>query len=635
MQDAVPSPEQRYRDRRDRFGADRDRLAARWNRVANVRLLAFAAAVAAAAWALWGKQPLGWALAAIALIAFVALLVWHRRLGAAKRRAAVLHDLNAEALARLARNWEALPPRDRVQAPPGHPYAADLDIFGRASLMQLLDTTETAAGERTLANWLLAPAAPPTARRRQEAARDLAPRLELRQEIAVSGRLAAGDRRDPAPFLEWAEGEPWLARRPWLRVWSWLGPTLLLAAIVLQAIGTIDRPLWIAAFIVNLLVAQGLARPASSIVTTVGARSRALASYAGTFDLLAKADFASPAMRDLQDRLSAGGEPAPALLRRLGRIAAFPLPSSSPVWIILQGAVLWDVRLLAAFERWRTQAGAHVRGWLTTLGEIEALAALAGLGFDEPAWTTPDLDPALDAYRAEALGHPLLADGARVANDVTVGPPGTFLLVTGSNMSGKSTLLRALGVNAVLAAAGGPACARTLALPPVELWTSVRIQDSLEHGVSFFLAELQRLKLVLDAARRAHRSGTAPVLYLLDEILQGTNTAERQVAARRIIADLVAQGAIGAVSTHDLALADAPELAAAAVPVHFSDIVGDGVATPLMSFDYRLRPGVATTTNALRLMQLVGFDGDGEAAAESVAGVDGSFEPNAIGGRAK
>ncbi|HEU0114276.1 MAG TPA: hypothetical protein VFQ80_06360, partial [Thermomicrobiales bacterium] len=509
-----------------------------------------------------------------------------------------------------------------------HPYAADLDVFGRASLTHLIDTTETEAGAQTLAAWLLAPADPPTVRRRQEAGRDLAPRLELRQAIALNGRLAAGERRDPEPFLAWAEGEPWLARRPWLRVWAWLGPALLLAAIVAQLAGAIAWPLWIALFIVNILVAQGPARPASAIVATVGERSRALAGYADTFALLAEAPFASPVMRALQASLGAGGDSAPALVRRLGRIAAFPLPASSPLWIVLQGGVLWDVHVLAAFERWQAQAGAHVRGWLATLGEIEALAALASLAFDEPSWAMPDLDPAFDAYRADAVGHPLLPDDARVTNDVTVGPPGTFLLVTGSNMSGKSTLLRAVGVNAVLAAAGGPVCARALALPPVELWTSVRIQDSLERGVSFFLAELQRLKLVLDAARRARRAGSAPVLYLLDEILQGTNTAERHVAARRIIADLVAQGAIGAVSTHDLALADAPELAGVAVPVHFTDLVGDGVAAPLMSFDYRLRPGVATTTNALRLMQLVGFDADGEAAAADAAP---RREPDAIG----
>jgi DNA mismatch repair ATPase MutS len=192
-------------------------------------------------------------------------------------------------------------------------------------------------------------------------------------------------------------------------------------------------------------------------------------------------------------------------------------------------------------------------------------------------------------------------------------------------MSGKSTLLRAIGVNVVLAQAGCPVCAEELTLGPVELWTSARVEDSLERGVSYFLAELQRLKLIVDAATRTHEQGGPRVMYLLDEILQGTNTAERSVAARRVIAYLVDQGAIGAVSTHDLALADDPRLAQAAEAVHFTDTVGEGPDAPPMSFDYRLRPGVATTTNALRLMRLIGLDleetadgreGDGVARAD-------------------
>jgi DNA mismatch repair ATPase MutS len=223
---------------------------------------------------------------------------------------------------------------------------------------------------------------------------------------------------------------------------------------------------------------------------------------------------------------------------------------------------------------------------------------------------------------ASGIGHPLLHDDVRVVNDVEVGPPRTFLLVTGSNMSGKSTLLRSLGVNIVLAGAGAPVCATELRLPPVRLWTSVRVQDSLERGISFFMAELQRLKQIVDAARDSgpddpplalgatspHRGESPRVFYLLDEILQGTNTAERQIAARRIIRFLVDQGAIGAVSTHDLTLAEGPELTPAARPIHFADTVSRDGEGPPMTFDYKIRPGLATTTNALRLMELIGFD---------------------------
>jgi DNA mismatch repair ATPase MutS len=208
------------------------------------------------------------------------------------------------------------------------------------------------------------------------------------------------------------------------------------------------------------------------------------------------------------------------------------------------------------------------------------------------------------------MGHPLLPGGVRVINDVTVGPPGTLLLVTGSNMSGKSTLLRALGVNIVLAGAGGPVCAPALRLPPVTLWTSMRVQDSLEQGVSYFMAELQRLKAVVDAARQAHTVGGPRLFYLLDEMLQGTNTMERQVAARRILLYLVGQGAIGAVSTHDLTLAESPEMAAVAHQIHFTERIVPGPDGPTMTFDYKIRPGLATSTNALKLMEIVGLDLD-------------------------
>jgi DNA mismatch repair ATPase MutS len=240
------------------------------------------------------------------------------------------------------------------------------------------------------------------------------------------------------------------------------------------------------------------------------------------------------------------------------------------------------------------------------MGEAEALTALAGLRHANPDWSFPRLVPGASALEAEELGHPLLPPDVCVTNDVEVGPPGRFLLVTGSNMSGKSTLLRALGLNAVLAQAGAPVCARSLTLPPLRVCTSMRVDDSLRGGVSFFMAELRRLKHVVDVAEAGDEATT---LYLLDEILQGTNTAERRVAARTVIRRLLASGAMGAVTTHDLTLADADDLMEAAVPVHFTETVGSPAEG--LSFDYRLRPGIARSTNALKLLRLVGLGGDG------------------------
>ena len=576
--------------------------------MANARLVAFLAAGAAAAWGLWGRAPAGWALASILLGGFVILATYHARLGRERARLATLRAIQEEVLARIDRRWGDLPTPWSPEVSPDHPYAADLDIIGRASLFQLLDTTATRMGRETLASWLLAPADPVVASARQGAVADLAPRLDLRQEIELRGRAAAGAEADPEPFLTWAEDARGLADRVWLRWAAWVGPIAVVALGVADLTGVVAAPLWSVPLVINLLIGATVARRAYTTIAAVVTEHRAIASYAGQLDLLAAADFTDPTLQALQVRLGVGSTGAPAMLRRLGRLTGMAIPPSSVLYVPIQSLTLWDVHVLFALERWKRSGGRDARRWLTTLGEAEALAALAGLRHDNPKWPFPKIDREGDAYRATLLGHPLLHADARVPNDVTIGPPGTFLLVTGSNMSGKSTLLRAVGINAVLAQAGGPVCAGALDLPPIELWTSARVQDSLERGVSFFLAELQRLKLIVDAATRAREQGGPLVMYLLDEILQGTNTAERSVAARRVIAYLVDQGAIGAVSTHDLALADDAHLAPVAATVHFTDTVGEGPDAPPMSFDYRLRPGVATTTNALRLMRLIGLE---------------------------
>jgi hypothetical protein len=608
MTDHAAPPKIVYDARLAAATAEFDRVEARWNRVANARLVAFAAAAAAAVWGLWGRQPIGPVLAALLLALFVALAVYHARLRRERTRLAVWRTIQEEALARLVRRWDALPAGWSPAVSADHPYARDLDIVGRASLFQLLDTTATRMGRETLAAWLLAPADAATIRDRQGAVADLAPRLDLWQEIEARGRISANEESDPQPFLAWAESPDALADRRWLRWAAWLGPAALVLLAVAELAGLLDRPLWLVPLVANLVIGATAGRGAYATIAGVVGEHRALAAYAGQLALLTAAEFNDPALREIQGRLGSGEGSAPAMLRRLGRLTGMAIPPSSVLYLPLQAVALWDVHVLAALERWKRAGGGDARRWLMTLGEAEALAALAGLRYDHPDWSFPTVDPDADAYRATLLGHPLLPDDVRVRNDVTIGPPGTFLLVTGSNMSGKSTLLRAIGVNAVLAQAGGPVCADALAMPSVALWTSARVEDSLERGVSFFLAELQRLKLIVDAAARAHERGGPPVLYLLDEILQGTNTAERAVAARRVIAFLVDQGAIGAVSTHDLALADDPRLARSAVTVHFTDTVGEGPHAPPMSFDYRLRPGVATTTNALRLMRLIGLD---------------------------
>lgn len=564
---------------------------------------------------IWQRSLVLGGIALLLFVCFCVLVRWQIVLGRSRRRADGLWRINDEAGRRLARRWDELPLRHRAQAESGHPFAQDLDLFGRASLLHLLEPFATAIGEQTARRWLLAPAAPETVCRRQAAVAELAPLLDLRQELTLRGLLAGSSYPDLEPFFAWAESAPQLARR---RVLLWaarISPALLLLLALAQVTGLIPYPLWIVPAAVNLALSLTLGRGINRILAWTWEQAGAFHAYEGLFHVLAPARFESDELRRIQASLTGGGESAERSMRRLHRLLRFVAPSSAPAHALVQALSLWDVQLLALLERWQARDGAHARGWLAALGEVEALSALAGLAHDNPDWAFPALDTEADRLEARALGHPLLPAGARVANDVEVGPPGSFLLVTGSNMSGKSTLLRTIGVNVVLAGAGGPVCASALRLPPVALWTSMRLQDSLERGVSYFMAELKRLKQVVDAARacNANEAGEPRLLYLLDEILQGTNTAERQIAARRIVLYLVARGAIGAVSTHDLTLAGSVEMTAVARPIHFTETILESREGPGMAFDYRLRPGIATSTNALRLMQIVGLHLEDEA----------------------
>ena len=481
--------------------------------------------------------------------------------------------------------------------------------------------------------------------------------LDFRDRLAAETRLAAipaatrhgatptGTRLAPTPtgtrpapvtpdtsedsFLRWAEGDPWLPGHRWLRAASLVLPPINAAAITLYSLGLVPIPALVWPLLISALVLVPRWRAIHTVFDEADDGESGVRRYAPILGHLRDAPLESRYLAVLRERIGPGppadaGPPggtgprppterraAPEEIAALRRLLDMAEARRSPVVHIPLALVLhWDVHVLAALERWKARSGRRVRGWLGAVGEAEALAALAALAADNPGWTMPALDPDARTLRARALGHPLLPPRECVHNDVEIGPDGSFLLVTGSNMSGKSTLLRATGLNAVLAQAGGPVCAEELRMPRLRVMTSIHIEDSLADGVSYFLAGLQRLKRVVDAA-----AGPRPrTLYLLDEILQGTNSAERRIAARTVLRKLLATGAIGAVTTHDLTLADAEDLADRATAVHFTESVG--VADRELNFDYRLRDGITTSTNALRLLALAGL-GEGDDSGES------------------
>jgi hypothetical protein len=601
-----------YRERGERFARSREHCARHSRRMAHARLLAFLGIALPLVLVPLGREtpPALFGIALLFLLAFVGLIIYDNRLKRRFNRYDELVKINDEGRSRLARDWEALPRAHEVPPAPDQPFADDLDLFGQASLFSLLGTVATPLGRDLLRRWLLEPAGRPTILERQAAVAELAPLIDLREEITATGRMMPGASASALEgFLAWAEGEPWLRPRPLLAWTARLLPLAPTSLIILNAAGLVSWHAWVTALILNLAFTFTAGAGIHRTFEQAFARENEFQGYARLLRTVAESRFRCSALTNIQTELSQGHGMAPRQLKRLHRLLSLAEVRYSMTYMPIQALTLWDFHVLWRLERWQLTAGRHARRWLESLAQFDALAALAALCYENPDWAFPEIaELQTPTLEATGLGHPLLPDTVRVVNDVQVGPPGTFLFVTGSNMSGKSTLLRAIGTNTVLARAGAPVCASAMRLPPLVLETSMRVHDSLQQGLSHFMAELTRLKGVVEAARRVRRAGGGTLLYLLDDVLQGTNTAERRIAARKIISHLLAEGAIGGVTSHDLALADGEGLSATCDPVHFSEQIHEGPDGPRISFDYRLRPGIATSKNALKLLQMVGLD---------------------------
>jgi energy-coupling factor transporter ATP-binding protein EcfA2 len=601
-----------YEARLARAKSDAELWEKRSGQVSNLRGLAFLVLAGSTIALVAGEQPaLMGALAVVALTLFVTFVAWHGRVlareDAANRAAAV----NGDAVLRASGRFRELADDgQRFQAALEHPYADDLDLFGRGSLYQRVSVAHTRFGEEALCRFLSDPATPEVIARRQEALRALAPALDLRQRFeALSFAVTSGDRRDkdkkrsvpdPARLIEWVESRDGVSSDAIAAWGARIVPLVALAGFVLWTRGS-PPFVMLAALLVHFYLLFRASAACSRAFNACSSTEGAFRSYGPMFRLVEELDLDAELLRELKARLSASGSPPSASMARLERVLGwFELRHNGLVYPFVNLVTLWDIHCTLALERWRESVRGAIDGWFRVLGELEALSSLAGLAHDEADFSFPDVRADGPHFLAEALAHPLIESEQRVTNDVALETKGTALLVTGSNMSGKSTLLRAMGVAAVLAYAGGPVCARRLRIAPMTVRTSVRVTDSLERGVSHFLAEVKKLSAVLEAGR-----GAVPVFFLLDEILHGTNSRERQIGARWLLAELLKHGAVGAVSTHDEELCRlTPELMSRVRLVHFRETVTDGK----MTFDYRLREGPVQAGNALRVMQLAGLD---------------------------
>jgi MutS domain V len=609
-----------YESRTQKLTTEVEALAARSARIGNLRGIAFLVAFGALIWGLAASGgTASMVLGGAAIAAFVWLVRSHavlsneeayqQRLLAVNQRAQLRVTGHARVLiddgADLTEEMASAAP-DEAAAKRARTLADDLDLFGKASLFQRISVAHTRFGRSALARALLAEPDPERIQQRQAAVQALAPELELRQRIeALASALTRGksgttvaSALDPEPLLKWAESSPRLLPRTAL-VWA----ARLLAAInvaLLAAawLGVVPGLYLVAPLTLSLVVLFTAGADTRAAFAAVATREGALAGYDKLLEAIETSKADAELLQRLRERLRQGNAtPSRAMSELRSAVSYFELRYQGLIYPFANMFLLWDVHCTVKLERWQQRFGKGARDWFQVLGEVEGLSSLAGLAFDEPNFCFPTL---VDEPRliAEGLAHPLISSG-RVGNDLALLGKSSALLVTGSNMSGKSTLLRSVGVAYALANSGGPVCATRFELGRVRLATSLRIRDSLEEGVSHFYAELQKLKAVLDATNEP-----LPVLFLLDEILHGTNSRERQIGARWILGELLQRGALGAISTHDMELCRLPPEQMSHVQlVHLrEDVKGQE-----MTFDYRLRAGPVSEGNALRLMRRIGL----------------------------
>jgi hypothetical protein len=611
-----------YESRIQKLTLDVENLAVRSARIGNLRGVSFLVAFGSLIWgaAAHGGTP-SLISGALGIAAFAWLVRAHALLSTDEAYAQRLLAVNQRAQQRVTGHARILPDdgADLTEELAGkaisqaaalrvRTLADDLDLFGRASLFQRISVAHTRFGRSALGAALLAEPDPSLIRRRQAAVKALAPELELRQRIeALASALTRGKSGptvaaalDPEPLLKWAESSPRLLAKPGLIWAARLLAAVNVALLVTAWLGVLPGTYLLPPLTLSLLVILATRRDTHAAFAAVATREGALSGYDKLLEAIETSTADAELLHELRARLRQGdATPSRAMGQLRAAVSYFELRYQGLIYPFANMFLLWDVHCTVKLEHWQKRFGKAARDWFHVLGEVEGLSSLAGLAFDEPRFCFPELvvEP---RFLAENLAHPLIPAASRVGNDVTLPGPSTALLVTGSNMSGKSTLLRSVGVAYALAYSGGPVCAKRLELGSLRLATSLRIRDSLEEGVSHFYAELHKLKAVLDATTEP-----LPVLFLLDEILHGTNSRERQIGARWMLAQLLQRGALGALSTHDMELCRlSPELMTHTRLVHLrEDVKGQE-----MTFDYRLREGPVSEGNALRLMRRIGLE---------------------------
>jgi MutS domain V len=541
---------------------------------------------------------------------YLTLAFSHEKILRARSRAESAAAFYRRGIARIEDRWAGMGSTGDRFRNPEHVYAEDLDLFGRGCLFELLSTARLPMGENQLAEWLCAPSSRASILERQGLIAELREKLDLHRDLAVTGdELRA--RLNPESLVGWAEGKramPGAASRVAATVLA-----LAAAAAMVWYLETFSYWPILTILLVEVFFRRALRRRAEAVVEGISCNAEGLLLFADVLQRLEQETFVSPRLREFSEELKRDGRPASQVIRKLARIVYWIDAHHSLIGHALEVPLLYTLQIAFAAESWRQHYGLRMRASVKIVGEIEAYISLATYSYEHPADPFPEFTHSAGAeayFHGEELGHPLIGAAQCVRNSVRLDQDTRVLLVSGSNMSGKSTLLRVVGVNTVLAMAGAPIRGKSLQLTPLAIGTRIHSTDSLQEGRSTFYTEILHIRRVFDLANG--NTGNVNLaqearhlLFLFDELLEGTNSKDRRIGAEGLIRALLQRRAIGMVTTHDLALTEITAALGNTIRnVHLEDQVVDGQ----MRFDYKLRDGVVTKSNALALMRLIGLE---------------------------
>lgn len=578
-------------------------------RIGNIKLAVVAAGVVLAYLVLARHLLLPpWLLAPITL--YLVLAAVHEQVLRAHHRADTAAAYYQKGIARIEDRWPGTGQTGERFRDANHVYADDLDLFGNGSLFELLSTARLPMGENRLAQWLLAPSLKPEILERQSLVTELRPKLDLHEDLALAGEDLR-TRLDPESLIGWSEAAcvlPGNAAR---------AAAVALAASFIAAIVynfyTLEYAPILVVLIVLVLFRRWLLRRAEAVLSGVSCNAEGLVLFAQILERLEHESFTASRLQNFTVELNRAPDPASRAIRQLARVVYWIDAHHSLLAHIAELPLLYTVQVAFAAEAWRRRHGAQMRTWINIAAEMEALLSLATYSFEHPQDPFPDFvetNAPCGFFSGDQLGHALLPVAKCVRNSVTLDGNTRVILISGSNMSGKSTLLRTVGINTVLAMAGAPVRAKSLRLSPLTIGTRIRSTDSLQEGRSTFYTEILHIRRVFDltnsrSAANGDAMHSAPLLFLFDELLEGTNSHDRRIGAESLLRGLLQRGAIGIVTTHDLALTEITSgIGAVLRNMHFED----QIANNEMRFDYTLRDGVVTKSNALALMRLIGLE---------------------------